>query len=73
MIHGINLFYVRVNSNFHFFMNVKSCFKFPVMHEKGQIILRDSVITKGIGDPFCSLLLTKQILSVCDNIPCLNN
>ena len=52
MILGINLFYVCVNSNFDFFVNVKSCFEFPIICEKGQIILRDSVIRKGIGGPF---------------------
>ena len=36
MILGINLIYVHVNSNFDFFMNVKSCFEFPVMHEKAK-------------------------------------
>ena len=51
MIHGINLIYVRVDSNFDFFVNVKSCFDFPVMREKAKLILRDSVIRKGIGDP----------------------
>ena len=42
---------------FRLFVNVKSCFEFPVMCEKAiQIILRDSVIRKGIGDPFRTLL-----------------
>ena len=50
MILGTNPFYNHVNSNFDFFVNVKSCFKFPVMREKAKIILRDSVIRKGIGD-----------------------
>ena len=36
VILGINLFYVRVNSIFHFFVNVKSCFKFPMMREKAK-------------------------------------
>ena len=49
MILGINLIYICMNSNFVFFVNVKSCF---VMRETlGQIILRDSVIRKGIGAP----------------------
>ena len=51
VIQGINLIYVRVDSNFDFFVNVKSCFDFPVMREKAKLILRDSVIRKGIGDP----------------------
>ena len=48
MILSIDLIYVRVNSNFDFFVNVKSCFEFPVMREKAiQIILRDSVKLPG--------------------------
>ena len=36
VILGKNLFYIHVNSNFDFFMNVKSCFEFPVMREKAK-------------------------------------
>ena len=36
VIHGINLIYVHVNLSFDFFMNVKSCFEFSVMHEKAK-------------------------------------
>ena len=36
VILGINPFYVRVNLNFDFFVNVKSCFEFPVMREKAK-------------------------------------
>ena len=36
VIHGINLFYIRMNLNFDFFMNMKSCFKFPVMRVKAK-------------------------------------
>ena len=36
VILGINLFYIRVNSNFDFVVNMKSCFKFPVMREKAK-------------------------------------
>ena len=36
MILGINPFYVHVNSNFDFFVNVKSCFKSPVMRKKAK-------------------------------------
>ena len=32
----INLFYVHVNLNFDFFMNVKSSCEFPVVHEKAR-------------------------------------
>ena len=31
-----NPFYVRVNSNFDFLVNIKSGFEFPVMHEKAK-------------------------------------
>ena len=58
MILGINLIYIRVNSNFDFFVSMKSCFEFPVMRETlGQIILHDSVIRKGIGDPLKYLVI----------------
>ena len=33
---GINPLYVRVNLIFDFFVNVKSCFEFPVMREKAK-------------------------------------
>ena len=32
----INLFYVHVNLNFDFFMNMKSSCEFPVVHEKAR-------------------------------------
>ena len=54
MIVGVKQFYVRVNSNFDFFVNVKSCFEFPVMREKAKYFCVTSVIRKGIyGDPNC--------------------
>ena len=36
VIRDINLFYVHMNSNFDFFVSVKSCFQFPVMREKAK-------------------------------------
>ena len=36
----MNLFYVCVNSNFDFFVNVKSCFEFLMMHEKAKFLLK---------------------------------
>ena len=36
VIRGVNLFYICVNLNFDFFMNMKSCFKFPVMRVKAK-------------------------------------
>ena len=36
MILGINLLYVHMNLNFDFFMNMKSCFEFPVVREKAK-------------------------------------
>ena len=47
MILGINPFYVHVNSNFDFFVNVKSCFKFPVMRKKAK--------------KFCMILLSERV------------
>ena len=36
VICGINPFYVRMNLNFDFFVNMKSCFEFSVMREKAK-------------------------------------
>ena len=47
VILGINLFYVRVNSNFGFVVNMKSCFKFSVMREKAK--------------QFCVILLSERV------------
>ena len=47
MILVINPFYIHVNLNFDFFVNVKSCFKFPVMPGKAK--------------QFCMILLSDRV------------
>ena len=49
VILGINSFYVRVNLNFDFFVNVQILFWIFRDAWKGQIVLYDSVIKKGIA------------------------
>ena len=39
---GINLIYVRANSYFHFFVNVKSCFEFPVRPDQFNFLFYEN-------------------------------
>ena len=53
VILGIDLFHVRMNLNFDFFVNMKLFW----ISRDAWIILHDSVIRKGIGEPFYCIVV----------------